>query len=114
MSKIVDEAFEELIEKNLSESQLLEIAQKIIGSVVNVKSKKEVEAKAAKEERYQFVKERILKSNAKKVKTLKNTIVSYFRSREGGISNNEVDSIVKRLVAEKLIFINAKDEVEFL
>lgn len=114
MSKIVEEAFEELMGKNLTESQLLEVAQKIIGSVVTVKSGKEQEAQKHKDERYQFVKERIVRSNARKAKTLRNTIVSYFRNKDGGISNNEVESIIKRLIGEKVIFINQKDDVEFI
>jgi hypothetical protein len=121
MSNKVDEIFNEIVSQELTESELLFLAQKIILSVATIKNSKEAKNDVLLEERYQFAKERVLKSKAKKLKTLKNTIASYFRNKERsddqkgkGISQNEVDRIIKRLIGDKHIFINSKDDVEYL
>ena len=110
----VESVLAEIKQKNLSDAEILELAHKLIGSLVVVKSEQEVKAKERKEKNYQFVKERIVKSKAKKVKTLKKMIQSYFRGDENQISNNEIDNIVTRLVGEKIIFINANEDVEYI
>lgn len=113
MSK-VETAIANIKELGLSDSELLEVAHKLIGSLVTVKSEGELKAQERKEQKYQFVKERIVKSKAKKVKALKKMIQSYFRGDGNSISNNEIEWIVERLVGERVIFINANDDVEFL
>lgn len=110
----VDNVLAEIKQKNLSDAELLELAHKLIGSLVVVKNENQVKALERKEKKYQFARERIVKSKAKKVKALKKMIQSYFRGDDNTISNNEIDWIIERLVGEKIIFINASDDVEYL
>ncbi len=114
MKKNIEEILAHIKSQNLSNDELTQVAYHLLSQVVVEQQVGESEQSKAREERYQFAKERIVKSKAAKVKSLRNTLMSYFRGREGGVSKNEVDKIVERLVGEKIIFINASDDVEYL
>ena len=110
----IESILNEIKEQSLSNEELVSLAHALLTLTMRDLNAKSDSLKLERDARYLFAKERIVKSNARKNKSLRKTIISYFRGKEGGISNNEVDLIVKRLVGEKIIFIDSEDNVEYL